>query len=274
MKRIIFYGVVVGSIVLLSAVGFCAPTGNPNDVQSPQGPGLFNMESHGAGFLKVGGDLDFILERELETGAAGISDLKVDDEHWYMAKISYNIQNRADVFVLLGGADQNISYNDAGVAVKAESSTDFAWGVGGKVFIYEFPDWKVRLSASGLYRHFEPDIDKITAGGVDMTGLMTSHTWEVSEWQVGGAISKEYPLSEGSQAVVLVPYIGLMYADSTVKGKVEAAGGQSDIGNAKNHVKVGMPLGADLLIGDNVSLNVEGEFFDEYAISTGLTIKL
>ena len=65
-----------------------------------------------------------------------------------------------------------------------------------------------------------------------------------------------------------------MYADSTVKGKVEAAGGQSDIGNAKNHGKVGMPLGADLLIGDNVSLNVEGEFFDEYAISTGLTIKL
>lgn len=270
MKKLFVYGFVVLATLFLAAAGFCATTGNPNDIQTPHGPGLLNMEASGMGYLKLGGDVEFVFSKDIK-GGSGAADAEMQG-NWYLGKISYNIANRLDVFCVLGASELELTWTQ-GPEVKIDGDTAFAWGIGGKLFVYEFPDWGIRLHVNGLYRATDPDVHSAHVAGSDVTSGATDKKFEVGEWQIGGTISKEFKVSD-SPEVVLVPYFGVRYSDSDVKGKFTYGTTEYTVGSAENDTKVGIEVGGDLLIGNNFSINVEGRFIDETALSLGATIRL
>lgn len=270
MKKIFLVGLVGIFTFALTAAGFCATSGNPNDIQTPHGPGLLNMEAAGMGYAKIGADVEFF-EKDID-GVSGTSSGEMEG-NWYLGKISYNIANRLDVFAVLGTSDLELKWSQGGTEAKIEGDSAFAWGVGGKLFIYEFPDWGIRLSANGLFRSTEPDVDKAKVAGADVTSTATAKEFDVREWHLGLNVSKEFKLSEAPE-VFLVPYFGVRYADSDVDAKFTDSGTVYNLGGAENDDVFGIVVGGDLLVGNNLSLNLEGRFIDETALSLGLTIRL
>ena len=272
MKKIFLISLTAMVVLFLSASGFCATVGNTNDIQSPHGPGFLNMESSGMGYLKLGGDVEFIFDKKLD-GGSNTSSSKIKG-NWYLGKITYNIANRLDVFGVLGASDVDTQWNQ-GSEVKVEGDTEFAWGIGAKLFVYEFPEqyWNIRIAVNGEYRSTDPGVTKALVGGADVTSGTSDTKYEIGEWQVGGTISKEFKLSEAPE-IFLVPYFGVRYSDSDVKAKFTYSGTVYDIGSAENKTKVGIQVGGDLLIGNNFSVNVEGRFIDETALTVGATIKI
>ena len=276
MKNIFISIFAVILILSLSTTVFCATSGNPNDVQTPHGNGVANMEAYDIGVIKVGSDVEFVFKKDLKGRPGLTTDAELKDSHWYMGKVSYNIANRLDVIGLLGGCDVDIRWKQEDQELKFESGSDIAWGLGAKLFVYEFPESNIRMTASGVYKYANIDVEKITFAGADATNTMTEKEMKVGEWQAGVNFSREFMLAQGNleiPAVTLVPYIGVRYSDSRIRAGGQIGDTKYSTGNAENEVKVGISLGLDMLAFDNFSLNVEGNFFDESMVSLGGTIK-
>ncbi|MDD5644302.1 MAG: hypothetical protein PHO00_02485 [bacterium] len=282
MKRILFLAVVL--VVAFSSYTFAGPAGNPSDPTIPHGPGLMGMSADKIGVLKIGYENDIIFERKLKgnleerignaVDKEGIKDTKYKAQYYY-GKISYAAFDRVEGFVILGACNgvkidgKTKTFNDD---FTMKYKTDFLWGVGGKILVYEWEDWGIKILATGQYRQTEPKLKELHIDGENVTNeLSKKGKLVIKDWDAGGAISKEFQMGE---KVIAVPYIGLKYADSDIKYNATATGvgARLDL-DAESKYKVMPYVGLDLIVMDCLSLNVEGRFVSDYALSAGLTLR-
>jgi len=252
MKKIIGFIVMV---VLLMNVNFvsAAPVGN---IAKP-------ILEKGDTPFKVGAELDFVTKRELE------ADTTIDELNAYMAKISCSMVDEVEVYCLLGAASGKYAENYAdGTQLEYETDTNFAWGVGATVLLYEF-DNGVRVGLDGRYRQSELDVDTITSGGVTYevgdANIISGFTVDFSEWQVALGVSKEYDK--------FVPYGGIKYNDVEASAEATILGTKYDSGDVNSDDVFGVFIGCDFLPTENFSIGVEGRFIDEEAFSVRATYR-
>ena len=252
MKRLILLGIVL--FLCLPVAVYAASIGG--------------AETQGKGKLAIGLEQELSFERDLEfdkanwdLAAEGVSIEKMEIDKLYrtMVKASYGLIDNWDIYLKLGVADVK---GKADALEEGEAYTGiydgknaFAYGFGTKG-TYKLGDWLIGADLQYLrHQHdwtpkgdFVGEGDKIT----------------IQEWQVAPYV--------GYKIGNFIPYLGVKYSDLRAK----AEWGGPDAGNwekAKADDNFGVFLGTDYKIGKNFSLNIEGRFVDETAMSFGATYK-
>jgi len=253
MKK--FYTFVIAMVFLsIWSVANAAPVGNPAKPVLEKGDTPF----------KVGVEFDFVTERDLDVSD---EDVTIEEFNWYGGKISYALADRVEPYVFLGAAGVEFTEKYTGVDLTYETETDFAWGIGATVLLYEFENG-IRVGLDGRYRSVELDIDKIILNGVSYSpgdvGI-SDFSAEYKEWQVALGISKEFGQ--------FVPYGGIKYTDVEASMKATISGTTYKTDDANSDDVVGIFVGCDFLPTENFSIGVEGRFIDETSFSVALNYR-
>lgn len=236
------------------------------------------------------------------TGAKGDTKNKtnIDNMSRPMIKLSYGVLDNLDLFVRLGEANfkQKIKGEQVDTGTFVDPGSDnsgtysgvienkgtftgksaLAWGLGAKGVMPLKNDWSLGMQAQYLtHRNSikakmtskETGTATVTAGTNE--GETTSYesaeeemNWNakttVQEWQIAPYIAKKI----GN----FIPYFGVKYSDMRGQYKDE----DSKI-KFKADDNFGVFLGTDFKLGDKFSLNLEGRFIDETAMSVGATYR-
>lgn len=217
-----------------------------------------------------------------------------------MIKVSYGVLDNLDLFVRLGEANfkQKIkgeqvntgtfvnplttdSGTYSGVIENKGTFTGksaFVWGLGAKGVYPLKNDWSLGMQAQYL-THRNSVKCKMTSketGTFEVTGgpgAPASGTYEsaeeemnwnakttVQEWQIAPYIAKKMRN--------FIPYFGVKYSD--LRGQFKDPDNKIKF---KADDNFGVFLGTDFKIGKNFSLNIEGRFVDETAMSFGATYR-
>ena len=223
------------------ATAFAATVGNPTKV---------NLSEEGAP-ATTGLLADIVFERELDDDGTEL------ESNIYAAKIGYTVAERVDVFAILGAGDLELS-DPIG---QLETEMSFLWGIGFTAPLFEF-DNGVKIGLSGQYRRSKQDISKLEVSGTDLTSFVEDLLYE--DWQVALGIAKEFSWGE--------PYFGVKYNDVEVSD-VSTVSGTTIDEDANSDDVVGVFVGIDFSLTDNLNFLVEGRFIDEEAVSGILSFK-
>ena len=255
MKKLLVLLIVGCYLGIIVPVVSAAPVGNPAKPVLEKG----DMP------LKVSAELDFVTERELDASC------EIDKLNWYGAKISYTLEEKVDLYCLLGAAEGEFSEKN-GNDVVYETETEFAWGLGATALLYEFENG-IKLGLDGKYRRVEPSVDKVTVDGTEYSlpsGLVTNIEVEYSEWQIALGVSKEFETVEFGK---FIPYGGIKYSDVETTMKLTIPGLTIVSDDINSDDVFGIFIGCDYLPTDNVSIGIEGRFIDETAFTVSVNYK-
>jgi opacity protein-like surface antigen len=268
-----FFIITLLFLLLFAGISFAANAGDTSSPDLPYGSGICNWSTPDRGALKASFDGEWVFDRDLD---AKLNATSADIEgQKYLFRIGYTFFNRVEPYAKLGVSHLRMSWNEAGSDIKLTARDGFAVGGGGKVLVFEIPDYKIRLSADGHYLYTEPGIKKINVD--DVTRSVSAQEFKVAEWQIAGIISMEFPLSydryNPASVYSLIPYVGVAYFDSDIKAKFTYNSNEYSVGDAENKDKILLIGGLDFTSPQNMVFNVEGRFIGETAASSGLTVK-
>ncbi|NQT47159.1 MAG: autotransporter domain-containing protein [Candidatus Omnitrophica bacterium] len=266
MKSLLLGFMVLSIALLAPAIAMASPMGGEVDIATPRGEGLLELGKTEYGMLKVGFNADIVTEREMD-GGPDFTGAELSGE-WYSGTISYTLADRFEPYVRLGAAAIDLEWIETNVKREAEGDMGFAWEVGAKLFIWEWEDTGLRFSTQGSYRSYDGDYDQITMADTIFTDI-TNATYDVEEWQVGLLVSREFDMAD---QVSIVPYVGVKYSDCFVDSRLTVGSAIIGPGPISSDDTVGVTVGADLLIEENLAVTIEGRFVDETAVSTGCTL--
>ena len=251
-------------VLLVPFVSYAASIGSP--------------ETQGKGKAAVGFDSAFIFDRDLKfksasglSAAADVKEVEIDKGYQTMFKSSYGLLDNLDVYVKLGAADYDVDaaiYNkNTGTKDSSEeinTDTDFAYGFGikGKYDLNE--TWLIGCDLQYLMSKHKTNIAETTiaTGAVEST---TYNSGTLKEWHIAPYV--------GYRAGNFLPYLGVRYSDVKLNMKNPAASGWTDDHKYEADDNVGVFLGTDYKINEACSLNLEGRFIDERAVSAGINWK-
>ena len=276
MKKLAMF---LGMLLLISqfSIGsvLAASVGPTSDVATPEG-GLLQIPKIGKSPLAA----SFIYDYETRDLRPKSDDPKMHI-HWFLAKISFDIMDRVEPYVELGGAKistrEPVDYGPDGMKRNSfDYGASFAWGLGAKVILYtkkvfSGQDKEMKIFSDSKFRRTRAFLDKyigqgVTQGDMDM---------KFFEWQTALGVSQEFKLSKN---FTVTPCLGAKYSDVNVISDGVAGTGSGDgvIGKARygSRNKFGPFVGMDIGIGKYVSLFVEGRFVDENSVSTGITFRI
>lgn len=262
-------------LLFFCSFSYAAPAGNPSDTKLPYGDGIARLKDT-IGSVKVSFDADSVIERELKGSGSSVTDAELEGE-WYLLRVGYPIfEDKLEPYVKLGFSHLETSWKQSGTVVIIKGDNELAWGVGARFLAYEIPEYRVKFTLDGQYRTTEPDLDDVTVN--NPTRTVSAAEFKISEWQISGIVSMEFPLGERgrkgkSDIYSLVPYVGIGYSDCDIKSKFTYESTNYDIGNAESDNKAVLITGCDLNCPENVSLNVEGRLFGETSVGGGATVK-
>ncbi|MBN1794277.1 MAG: hypothetical protein JW844_04880 [Candidatus Omnitrophica bacterium] len=262
---------------------YAAPVGNSLEITTPRNSLISRsrsialalaLEETGGyvGRFKGALDLEFVLDKEFSTSTE-VTDAKLDDGQWYMAKVSYAVNERIEPYLTFGVANLNYKWNNSGTPVEVDSDSSFAWGVGSKLELWKFKDYGMKLYADFQYRETEPDLDSIQISGTGETGTETE--FKVREWQRSLLVSKELDRYVGGLGYRFIPYAGLTWSDTDINLHFVNNSAVYDLYHAGNKNKVGFVAGCDVLPEDAAAyaFNLETRFIDEFAITAGGVVR-
>jgi hypothetical protein len=266
IKRLIAIFICLSFVFSITAV-YAAPVGNIAAPAMLKSEFLSKNEDNPQIGFVAGGEFDITRDRKIK------DDVGKTSYNFYGSKLGIIFADRAMVYGLLGGANSEWKYRDEGSDVKIKTKTDFAWGVGATVILYEkdleiFDNTKLRFGVDGRYRQSKLDVDKVIIDGVTHkvpSGDVSSLELEYQDWQVAGAVS--------FQGKLITPYVGVKYSDMKAKGKATVAGVTYESDSTRARKKFGVFVGGDIVMLDFVSLNVEGRFIDEEALTLGCMVR-
>lgn len=215
-------------------------------------------------------------------------------------KLTYGVLDNLDLFVRLGEAnfknkikgeqadsgtfDEPISGNSGTYLGVIENNgtftgkSAFVWGLGAKGVYPLKNDWSLGMQAQYLTHRNSikakmtskltgtatvtagPDIGDTVSYGSAEEEMNWTAKLTVQEWQIAPYIAKKI----GN----FIPYFGVKYSDMRGQYKDE----DMKI-KFKADDNFGLFLGTDYKIGKNLSLNIEGRFIDETAMSFGATYR-
>lgn len=252
-------------MIFAVSVAYAAPVGNPATPVMLKSGLLTKEEESQFGFV-IGPEFDFVNDRNIKNQ---VGDTKV---RFYGGKAGVVIADRAFVYGILGACQIEQEFTVLGSKVEWETETEFAWGVGTTVLLYEttidlMGNGILRLGVDGKFRYSNPDVEEITIDGtvykLSDAGVSNVNL-ELKEWQVALGIS--YQIDR------FLPYIGVKYSD--VDGEAKGTySGTTYKENLKADDNIGIFVGTDILITDSMSVNVEGRFIDEQALTVGALIR-
>lgn len=264
---------ITGIILLFAGSCFAATAGNTSDPKTPYGPGIANMQASGLGPFKVSFDCDWIFDKDLK-GASDVTSAGIEGQK-YLVRIGYTFADRIEPYIKIGASHLIASWKQDSTQLKARGENAFAAGIGGKVLVYEIPEYKLRVSLDGQYLYTDPGIAEADVNIPDRA--VTATEFSVKEWQMGGLISVEFPINydrtDPAAIYSVIPYVGFAYFDSETKAKFTYSGTTYDLGKAKNKDKFLFITGCDINAPNNASLNIEGRWVGETATSAGFTLK-
>lgn len=262
-----WFSFIVVMFVLTSAVVYAAPVGNiakPAMLKSA----MLSKDNPDAALGLIGeGEFDFTTDMKLK-------DSEGDDEYRFLGgKIDVVFIDRFILYGLLGSAYYEEEFTDEGSKVKIETKNELAWGIGGTAILYEtkleqLGNSVLRFGVDGRYRSSELDVDKVIIDGTEYTipsGSVTAMSVEYSDWQVAGAISLQWDR--------FIPYFGVKYSDIDGKASMTVSGTTYTDDSVKLDNNVGVFVGTDILVLDSMSINVEGRFISETALTLGCAIR-
>jgi hypothetical protein len=151
---------------------------------------------------------------------------------------------------------------------KIETDYGFLWGVGASYTKEISNGWKVGLDAQ--FDWWKADADTVTYN--DVKGTNVSGEILNFEYQATPFITKKFDIPQYNWAIN--PYLGLKFSyfktQTDKQIKYNASGADRDTSwSLKGDDNIGIVVGSDLEINENVALQVEGRFIDETAITAG-----
>lgn len=273
--------------ILTCGAAYALPTGNPADpALTPQGL-FWNDECCEApcdpcdpcGFdwdvsLRLGFYGDYVFNRKLQLN--GPTDSRIDDFELFTnaGLIVLNFWERLDIYTTLGATNMALSTNalDFGLIglgrLYLETESDFSWSVGVRGILWECGCTTVGLDAR--YFRTSPDIKRITVNET-FSAYPEDLELEYREWQVSLGVSHRINM--------FVPYVAVQWSKVDVDfdgdpflipGITVAALSPRDL---EERHQWGYAVGVSLVDCDIMTLNVEGRFRNEKAISVNAQIR-
>ena len=260
----------------VSLVGFAGTVGNPASPDTLKGAGVFNLKQSKNIPIETGVDVEILFDRDIKGDKA--SSAKFDSGQWYMAKIAFTMFDRIEPYVKLGAAHLEATWKAtdmSDIEAKLESDTGFAWGLGAKALIWDFKQPKIKLISDGFYRVADLDGHKGKLHSAPATIDTSKSKIAISEWQIALLAATEIDMAKSEAGISkLVPYIGVKYSDMRGALKlVTPAGSEYRVADMKADNNFGIVVGTDLVgSNDSFSVNLEGRFIDETAMTIGLAV--
>lgn len=279
------YLVVISLIISICCImkfGFAATVGNPLDLDVPERSALLRQdvidetldEAEQTVKIKTSFDAEFVFDKDLHvTDELKSAELK---GRWYMGKVALTLFNRIEPYVKVGTSSLEVKWKHGAEEMEVDSDTGFAWGGGIKVVIWDFEDWGIRLTGDTQYRTTEPDVDTITVNGSNINDKGAK--FKIDEWQTSLLVSKKFEIPLKWQSVFVVPYTGVMYADSNVDVSFKNPSNPTadySLFDANNKKPYGFVIGCDIVpsLLSSFIYNLELRLVDEVALSLGGTMK-
>ena len=209
------------------------------------------------------------------------------------AKIGYGLLDNLDIYAKLGmvkgSVDNTLNYPGENLSYILEEDGGFSWVLGVKGILHEFLNG-VRIGGSAEFGMRKNDV----TGTVDANGTKygpeefpiaddwfpgaTSATYsaesESTMWELALSISKQFEQ--------FLPYAGVKYADRKIDvastftgldGSGTTVGSMEEKYTFKPEDTIGIFVGTDYNVTENLTLNVEGKFVNETAIAFGASYK-
>ncbi|MBU4376692.1 MAG: outer membrane beta-barrel protein [Candidatus Omnitrophica bacterium] len=259
MKRLILLGIVL--FLCLPMAVYAASIGG--------------AETQKKGEFAVSLDSAFIFDRDLKFKSASglgatqtIKNTEIDKGYQIMLKPSYGLFDNLDVYAKLGIADYEVNAdNYVGNAKyaddKIDSDTNFAYGFGLKGTYELGNDWLIGCDFQYLRSKHEAKVTEAVVGGSSSSATYKKRV--IQEWHIAPYIAKRID--------DLTPYLGVRYSDMELEIKSPSESGWTDDHKYEADDNVGVFLGTDYKISENLTLNLEGRFVDETAMSFACTYK-
>ncbi len=271
MKRLIFLS--LAALLCLPALVYAASIGG--------------AETQGQGKFGIGLDQEFVFNRDaklknispaldLDSDKTLETKPEIDNMYHTMVKTSYGLSEDLDIYVKLGTADfkasmpWTITDTAAGEWItgnmKTKGKSAFAYGFGAKGKYELDNDWIFGLDVQYL-RHKNDYAGINSWEDSDGDSGVESFKGDVTfqEWHVAPYIAKKL----GN----FVPYLGVKYSDLRTKFKVTWEDEEVQTWKIEADDNIGVFLGTDYKVNDIWSLNLEGRFIDETAMSFGTTYR-
>lgn len=265
-KKIIIAVLLAGSPV----VGSAATVGNGADVL-------------GGGNFALGVEFDGIFERELKHDSStppldpgdSYMDASIESKR-FMLKGTLGVHANIDVFAKLGLADANsettaISPGFPALKAEVDGDNDLTWGVGIKGKLWTSPGG-VKILADAQYLTYTLDSTcQVSALGVTVTcaAAIAPDTYtmetEVKETQLAVYVNQTFGMWS--------PYAGLKYSNMKVEWNYTDTTPDVSVDKFKADGTVGLFVGTDILVNNQLSVGLEARFVDESAATVGATWK-
>jgi len=289
MKKTLLIGLLMFALSLPS-FGWAATVGNIAETQGALGKFSLGLEYDGVfdrdGKWKSGSFFTVTVLGVSDTipfpePGFSIEDIEVESNRIFL-KGTLGVHPNVDIFVKLGTADADweAKYKHPeppDSKLEFEGDSDFAWGVGAKVKIFETPGG-LRLMADAQYLSYEVDGDFTIdgeelgeAGGYE--NLYYDSKTEITEWQVALYVNRTF----GNWS----PYAGVKYSDFQADWELDGSGlGRGTPyflkleGDLEADDNLGVFLGTDIyIIPNQLSVNIEARFLDETAGTIGVNYR-
>ena len=186
----------------------------------------------------------------------------------FEGKLGVVLDDKYIIYGLLGSAKYEEEYTTLGSNLRVETEDTMLYGFGATLIFYEteLENSTLRVGMDGKWRTVDFDIEKVVINGVSYSipsGSVTALSLELTEWQFAVATSLEWQK--------LVPYIGVKYSNVEGTSSITISGITYE--NTGDESDVGIFVGCDVLVTDSMSINVEGRFIDEEAITVGCAVR-
>lgn len=273
MKRCVVF--LLAGILFLFSRAFAASIGNP-------------IKPLGHLKLAVTGEGNFLLGRDIETGAATTAGGTINSTEIVKAtqgytKLTLGISDYVNIYAKLGSAKINqikMKFNNA-QEITLQSDNNFFYGLGlngiYKVSNYDFDFGNLRdLGKEFFYfagiaadiTYFEADADELYVDGT--CAMNTSGKIKDLEYQLGIFAGIEYPIDANCS---LSPYMTVFVNNLNIK--TDGVRYNTNVLNFDSDAEdlIGLGFGIDINLSSNVSFNFEGRLLAGNSISSGLTLK-
>jgi hypothetical protein len=216
--------------------------------------------------LKGGYEFDDVFARKWKVDNSwapncGISNFSSRDQ---LGIITLNLADRVEIYGGVGSLFMRFTQNINELKIHYRTDTHFAWDIGGRFLLAYWGDLQCGLTAAYLFSN--PLLDSIRLADTSIASERGKAHY--TEWQVGASLS--YRLS------FFYPYIGSKYA--IARAKLYSLGGLDsffphDKFVIKNIKMPGLVLGCGFAPERGFSINIEGRFIDETALSVTADIR-
>ncbi|MFH1760267.1 MAG: hypothetical protein ABIA63_04125, partial [bacterium] len=265
MKINILLGVLISLMLMVNNL-YAASIGGSWDI----------VEQGKFGVSMVG---DYISEKEFDVpsysgSGIALTGLKFENCRDLGVKLSYGILENLNLYLKGGFTDKEIKTEWADASrTDLETDTGSFFGIGTKYTYWFEQDYLLALDAQYI-KHPDKSVDTVRENGVNASAITQAGNIKYYEFKATIIFGKNFELDS---KMSLLPYIGFSYDKFNLKTDAIAysVGGSGyaldpiDLDEDKN---LGVILGADLNVNENVKFNIEGRFNSETAFSGNIIL--